>query len=259
MSARDLVNAIIAGEAIEIENAFNSAMADKLSVGMDNMREHIASNMFNEEVEQLDELSKTTLASYIKKANSSTADNAWRAAGQSLGLTKDEREKHQQTAAKTTMKRMAGVSKATDKLAKEETELNLEDFSLEELQDFMMSEDFEQLDELSGDILRSYLRKTRETTGNNRAHAKNPEQDFLHSKYDVYTNKQAKGVARAQDRLHALKTGKAEHGPRDLAPKAYLEKGKKYAEKVSDLERKHDAVRRKQDAEREALAKKHKV
>lgn len=56
MSARDLVNAIIAGEAIEIENAFNSAMAEKLSVGMDNMREQVAAGMFNtEETEQLDE------------------------------------------------------------------------------------------------------------------------------------------------------------------------------------------------------------
>ena len=42
---------------------------------------------------------------------------------------------------------------------KEETDLNLEDFSLEELQDFMMSEDFEQLDELKKSTLASYVRK----------------------------------------------------------------------------------------------------
>ena len=387
MSARDLVNAIIAGEAIGIENAFNSAMADKLSVGMDNMREHIASNMFNEEVEQLDELSKTTLASYIKratrnaitthasardtsrraddregdearalradarrdmehsqrrqrgivqaankltkeeselnledfsleeiqdfmmsedfeqldeiskktlvsyitkatldkdrwkeakadagrrwargaggdeyenakyagkkvdkrqkgidkvtdkltkesieamvsaefeqldelkkstlasyikKANSSTADNAWRAAGQSLGLTKDEREKHQQTAAKTTMKRMAGVSKATDKLAKEETELNLEDFSLEELQDFMMSEDFEQLNELSKGTLVSYIKKaTSGLKGSARyafdsGHAMASGDKDKSDKDFNKAVKRVKGVERATDRL----------------------------------------------------------
>ena len=51
------------------------------------------------------------------------------------------------------------VDKAVGKLTKEETELNLEDFSLEELQDFMMSEDFEQLDELKKSTLASYIRK----------------------------------------------------------------------------------------------------
>lgn len=239
MSTRDLVNAIIAGDALEIESAFNSAISEKLSVGMDAMREDVARGMFgeerldeywakgtvngkkfqitthdsydhatihkqnphlshdeakaveghtysddfengnhhsrstqnghkvhvhshggyydsddteaqelfknvrkeeteledysleelqdfmmSEEFEQLNELSKKTLVSYIKKANSNTADNAWRAAGHALGLTKDQIAKNQQIAAHKTMRRMAGVSKATDKLAKEETELD---------------------------------------------------------------------------------------------------------------------------------------
>jgi len=40
----------------------------------------------------------------------------------------------------------------------EEEQLNLEDFSLEELKEFMVSEDFEQLDELSKGTVRSYLK-----------------------------------------------------------------------------------------------------
>jgi hypothetical protein len=42
--------------------------------------------------------------------------------------------------------------------AQEEVELNLEDFSLEELEEFALSEEFEQLDELSKGTVRSYLK-----------------------------------------------------------------------------------------------------
>jgi hypothetical protein len=40
----------------------------------------------------------------------------------------------------------------------QEEQLNLEDYSLEELEEFMVSEDFEQLDELSKGTVRSYLK-----------------------------------------------------------------------------------------------------
>lgn len=42
---------------------------------------------------------------------------------------------------------------------KEETEYTIEDFSIEEIEDFMMSEDFEQLDEISKQVLGSYVKK----------------------------------------------------------------------------------------------------
>jgi hypothetical protein len=41
----------------------------------------------------------------------------------------------------------------------DDEELTLEDYSLEELEDYMMSEDFEQLDELSKSTLGSYVKK----------------------------------------------------------------------------------------------------
>lgn len=49
MSTRDLIDAIISGEAIEIENAFNSTMAEKISSRLDDMRQDVASNMFSSE------------------------------------------------------------------------------------------------------------------------------------------------------------------------------------------------------------------
>lgn len=45
----------------------------------------------------------------------------------------------------------------------DEDELKLEDYSLEEIEDFMMSEDFDQLDELSKDTLMSYSDKARKS------------------------------------------------------------------------------------------------
>lgn len=45
-SVRNLINAISAGSAIDTEEAFNSAMAEKISVKMDAMRQEVAANMF---------------------------------------------------------------------------------------------------------------------------------------------------------------------------------------------------------------------
>ena len=42
----------------------------------------------------------------------------------------------------------------------QEEQLNLEDFSLEELKEFALSEEFEQLDELSKSTLGSYIKKS---------------------------------------------------------------------------------------------------
>lgn len=47
MSTRDLINAIAAGDAIEIENAFNSTMAEKISSRIDDMRIDVAQNLFS--------------------------------------------------------------------------------------------------------------------------------------------------------------------------------------------------------------------
>lgn len=46
MSTHDLVSAIISGEAIEIENAFNATMAEKISAKLDGMRQEYAQNLF---------------------------------------------------------------------------------------------------------------------------------------------------------------------------------------------------------------------
>lgn len=43
----ELINAISNGNAVEIENAFNSAMAEKVATKLDDMRVNVAHAMFN--------------------------------------------------------------------------------------------------------------------------------------------------------------------------------------------------------------------
>jgi len=46
-TVQNLVHAIQAGDALETENAFANAMAEKLSVRLDGMRQSVAQNMFS--------------------------------------------------------------------------------------------------------------------------------------------------------------------------------------------------------------------
>ena len=59
-SVKNLINAISSGSALETEEAFNSAMAEKISVKMDTMRQEVAASMFKaaEAVEETTETNK---------------------------------------------------------------------------------------------------------------------------------------------------------------------------------------------------------
>lgn len=69
-----------------------------------------------EEVEQIEELNKSTLSSYVKKANQSTRD-----AAMNLGYKAGRKEGGAEFVP-VLAKRRAGIEKASDKLAKEEVE-----------------------------------------------------------------------------------------------------------------------------------------
>lgn len=48
MSTRELVDALIAGDSIAIENTFNSAMSQRVSLALDDYRVQVAQGMFND-------------------------------------------------------------------------------------------------------------------------------------------------------------------------------------------------------------------
>ena len=126
----------------EINTDDNHAWAQKRLKGI----AKASQKMTKEEVESIDELSKKTLRSYAQKSLKQV-DMAARMSnnGQKSGMSA------------IANKRREGVSTAINKLANED--FTLEDFSLEEIEEFMVSEDFEQLDELSKKTLRSYKKK----------------------------------------------------------------------------------------------------
>lgn len=70
MSTKDLVNAIVSGEALEIENAFNATMAEKISAKLDDMRQDVAQSLFKQPeavVEEEVQLSEAELDAQIQE------------------------------------------------------------------------------------------------------------------------------------------------------------------------------------------------
>ena len=45
-TTKDLINAIAAGDAIQIENTFNAAMAEKIAGALDDRRIEVAQSLF---------------------------------------------------------------------------------------------------------------------------------------------------------------------------------------------------------------------
>ena len=54
-TVQNLVQAIKAGDALETENAFANAMAEKLSTRLDDMRQSVAQSMFTQPEEVVEE------------------------------------------------------------------------------------------------------------------------------------------------------------------------------------------------------------
>lgn len=88
MSAtKELINAISIGDSVGIESAFNTAMAEKISAKLDDMRQSVAQNMFATEEtieesveeleeEQLDELTGKGKLDSIAAAHKDAGDKA---------------------------------------------------------------------------------------------------------------------------------------------------------------------------------------
>ena len=159
--------------------------------------EIVTISMTAEEFEQLDELSKSTLASYAKKATHDARIQ------QSIGKDFEadrSRKPGMKAAAKEladkykskSRSREAGIGKAVDRLAKEEVEI------------FMTAEEFEQLDELSKKTLQSYTRKA--TTASNRASARadKEEDKAMSTDGEKYPAKQARHNAAANQAVATM-------------------------------------------------------
>lgn len=164
-NVRELIDAIQAGDSQAIEQSFQQEMANRIADRLDTMRVEVAKNMFNEaacsskmkkekmneeevdeeaelnledyspeeieafmqteDYEQLDELSKTTLASYAKKASSSSdrrsnSNLASRAAykAHTVGMGGPDDDDDGEKDDRKSVMRSKGIARAIDKLAK---------------------------------------------------------------------------------------------------------------------------------------------
>ena len=164
-SIKDLINAIAEGDSIAIEDSFNTVMASKISDRLDDMRVSVAQNMFGS-VNESEDLVEATYASgewhVIDKKDGGHYKNT-------IHSTHASARKAINAARKANEKDPEG-DRYHAKAASAITNESLEDYSVEELEDFMMSEEFEQLDELSKATLGSYIKKAHSDTGKQYTH-----------------------------------------------------------------------------------------
>lgn len=119
MSIQKIIQESIAGNPVEMKEAFQKELRSRLAEAISEKIKNFQTeeSELKEEVEQIDELSKSTLASYIKKAGGTSTDSAaahmanYGAYGSSKSYKKG-------------MNRGKGVVKAVDKLTKEEVQLD---------------------------------------------------------------------------------------------------------------------------------------
>ena len=187
----NLVDAIISGKATDIETAFQEAITDKISIAMETRKTEIAQSMFTKESVELDEsainAAKKEKPELFPKDDESLFDYKKRMSDKRIASAE---------------KNKAFIKKT---FAKEEVEeLTLEDYSLEELEEYMMSEDFEQLDEISKATLGSYVKKA---SGKLASHGTNlmgsvGNFDIKNAEYHgTKIDKRQKGISKAIDKL----------------------------------------------------------
>lgn len=179
MSIKQLIEAIEQGDAATISVLFDKLMAEKLAEAIQERKIEIAESLFvdsevsqfeqelEEDFEQLDELSKQTLGRYVLRNHEKSASLAREKAdnddAQSKAMSIDygsnrEASKHMKPVRDAlhdagrkiqhkTSKRQIGMYRAVRNLTKEQVE------------DFLQSEEFQALDELSKSTLGSYVKK----------------------------------------------------------------------------------------------------
>jgi hypothetical protein len=143
---KDLILAIADGDSVAIEDNFNTVMASKIADRLDDLRVSVAGSMFGapvvEESYELDE--EKNIEVIMKSGHKFNAPI--KMSGKDWHIVKHP---------------ISGKQFRVDHSGNTlEESYELDDYSLEEIEEFMMSEEFEQLDELSKKTLGSYVRKS---------------------------------------------------------------------------------------------------
>lgn len=158
MSVLDLVNAIQAGDSQNIEKHFEYEMTDRIAERLDSKREEVARNMFKE---NLDESKISPLAAKeILHRHDAHDKDFFSLSHSQVSDLHDTAKKMKYRAHKNAPGSTARMfHQHLSRLAKKVNE-EFDDITPEDIEEFMQTEEFEQLDEISKDTLRSYMDKS---------------------------------------------------------------------------------------------------
>ena len=160
------------------------------------MKTDATAKVVTEKVEELDELSKKTLDSYVDKSDNDAKKHSEKSSDAWVKGDRKTADKHFSKMSD----RSFNIGKAIEKskLTKED----LDDYSLEEIEEFMMSEEYKELDELSKASLGSYVKKSSRERGFSGLAAGGSGAGTRDQKDAVKTMKKRQaGVIKAVDRL----------------------------------------------------------
>lgn len=181
---------------------------------LDAAKKLVASHVnVKEEVDQIDEISKGKLSDYMNKSHDAYKAIQQRGGGPNNTPVFTSKEKRRYELPRNPIKDNPGntaFNKLTGRARVNATEsFDLSDCTLEELEDFMTSEEFEQLDEVSRKTLASYVKKAAGADQQNtlpnamrdRATAAAIGDKEWYKQSGRTADKRSKGIQRAADRL----------------------------------------------------------
>lgn len=127
----ELINHLEEENVIGFGETLNDILLTRISEAIKLKVEEVGAAVYSNP-EQIDELSKKTLGSYIKKASSNIDKNSWDSgyhARYPSELSPDSRDAElriSQKAIGKSAKRVKGIAKATDKLTKEDVDIDFD-------------------------------------------------------------------------------------------------------------------------------------
>ena len=129
MSTSTFIDQLAAGHAADAKETLSNLLSARAFEALDARKQELGATLFGsqveEEVEELDELSKSTLGSYVKKASDDAAKSASGATSFAFRSTAAKNPRVKAAAAKYSnedeareKKRLAGIGTAVNKLTK---------------------------------------------------------------------------------------------------------------------------------------------
>lgn len=141
-NSKQLIDDILSGKTMNIENTFQSIMADKVTERLDAFRKEVAGTLFKESEEitdeqimedlmSLEELSQETINSYINRSAFDHVRSTTRSMGKPMNTSK-----------KSLKNRILGIIRGKSRLTKEQVEIIESVLSEEELDEEVLDESY---------------------------------------------------------------------------------------------------------------------